>query len=336
MQKIVITGGTGFVGRSVCERLFTHDVGCRLVVPTRRLANGRLLQALPTVDLIEADVHDPQAMAALLQGADALVHLVAILHGSATAFDRVHCHARWPPDAPVRLVAILHGSATAFDRVHVQLPRTLAAACAAAGVKRVLHVSALGVAADAPSDYLRSKAAGEAVWQQAMAAAGGDLTILRPSVIFGADDRFTNLFVQLQRLLPVLPLAGAGARFQPVWVGDVAQAVVNSLQQRPGPGPVLECAGPQVLTLKEIVQRVGALAGCRRPVIGLPEAAALLQASVMGLLPGEPLMSRDNVLSMRVPNIASGTLPGLSTLGIVPQGIDTLAAHFSPADPRRR
>ena len=308
MQKIVITGGTGFVGRSVCERLFTHDVGCRLVVPTRRLANGRLLQALPTVDLIEADVHDPQAMAALLQGADALVHLVAILHGSATA----------------------------FDRVHVQLPRTLAAACAAAGVKRVLHVSALGVAADAPSDYLRSKAAGEAVWQQAMAAAGGDLTILRPSVIFGADDRFTNLFVQLQRLLPVLPLAGAGARFQPVWVGDVAQAVVNSLQQRPGPGPVLECAGPQVLTLKEIVQRVGALAGCRRPVIGLPEAAALLQASVMGLLPGEPLMSRDNVLSMRVPNIASGTLPGLSTLGIVPQGIDTLAAHFSPADPRRR
>ncbi len=307
MQKIVITGGTGFVGRSICDRLAAHSSSCRLVVPTRRLASGRSLQTLPTVDLVQADVHDPQAMAALLHGADALVHLVAILHGNEAA----------------------------FDRVHVQLPRSLAAACAQAGVRRVLHVSALGVGPQAPSAYLRSKAAGEAVWQQALAA-GGDLTILRPSVIFGAEDRFTNLFVRLQRLFPVLPLAGAGARFQPVWVGDVAQAVVNSLQQRPGPGPIVECAGPQVMTLQEIVQQVGALAGCRRPVLPLPEAAGLLQAAVMGLLPGEPLMSRDNVLSMRVPNVAGGTLPGLRDLAITPQGIALLAPHFQPVDPRAR
>lgn len=308
MRKIVITGGTGFVGRSVCEALAAADAGCRLVVPTRRLANGRTVVTLPTVDLVEADVHSTDEMAALLQGADALVHLVAILHGSADA----------------------------FDRVHVQLPRSLAAACARAGVRRVVHVSALGVAANAPSDYLRSKAAGEAVWQQALGAAGGDLTILRPSVIFGADDRFTNLFARLQRLLPVLPLAGTQARFQPVWVGDVAQAVLRSLQQRPGPGPVVECAGPQVLTLAEIVQRVGTMAGCRRPVLPLPEAAGLLQAAVMGLLPGEPLMSRDNLLSMRVPNVASGRLPGLRDLGLTPQAIDILAPHFRPADPRAR
>ncbi|HOB93563.1 MAG TPA: complex I NDUFA9 subunit family protein [Aquabacterium sp.] len=308
MRKIVITGGTGFVGRSVCEALAAADAGCRLVVPTRRLANGRTVVTLPTVDLVEADVHSTDEMAALLQGADALVHLVAILHGSADA----------------------------FDRVHVQLPRSLAAACARAGVRRVVHVSALGVAANAPSDYLRSKAAGEAVWQQALGAAGGDLTILRPSVIFGADDRFTNLFARLQRLFPVLPLAGTQARFQPVWVGDVAQAVLRSLQQRPGPGPVVECAGPQVLTLAEIVQRVGTMAGCRRPVLPLPEAAGLLQAAVMGLLPGEPLMSRDNLLSMRVPNVASGRLPGLRDLGLTPQAIDILAPHFRPADPRAR
>ena len=308
MRKIVITGGTGFVGRSVCEALAAADAGCRLVVPTRRLANGRTVVTLPTVDLVEADVHSTDEMAALLQGADALVHLVAILHGSADA----------------------------FDRVHVQLPRSLAAACARAGVRRVVHVSALGVAANAPSDYLRSKAAGEAVWQQALGAAGGDLTILRPSVIFGADDRFTNLFARLQRLLPVLPLAGTQARFQPVWVGDVAQAVLRSLQQRPGPGPVVECAGPQVLTLAEIVQRVGTMAGCRRPVLPLPEAAGLLQAAAMGLLPGEPLMSRDNLLSMRVPNVASGRLPGLRDLGLTPQAIDILAPHFRPADPRAR
>ena len=307
MQKIVITGGTGFVGRSICEHLAAQDAACRLVVPTRRLANGRSVQVLPTVDLVQADVHDPQAMAAVLQGADALVHLVAILHGD---------------DA-------------AFDRVHVQLPRGLAAACAQAGVRRVVHVSALGVGLQAPSAYLRSKAAGEGVWQQALAA-GGDLTILRPSVIFGADDRFTNLFARLSRLFPVLPLAGAGARFQPVWVGDVAQAVVQSLLQRPGPGPIVECAGPQVMTLQEIVQQVGAMAGCRRPVVPLPESAGLLQAAAMGLLPGEPMMSRDNVLSMRVPNVASGKLPGLRDLGITPQGLALLAPHFQPADPRAR
>jgi NADH dehydrogenase len=203
-------------------------------------------------------------------------------------------------------------------------------------VRRVVHVSALGVAADAPSDYLRSKAAGEAVWQQTLGATGGDLTILRPSVIFGADDRFTNLFARLQRLFPVLPLAGTQARFQPVWVGDVAQAVLRSLQQRPGPGTVVECAGPQVMTLAEIVQRVGQMAGCRRPVLPLPEAAGLLQAAAMGLLPGEPLMSRDNLLSMRVPNVASGRLPGLRDLGITPQALDILAPHFRPADPRAR
>jgi len=309
MQKIVITGGTGFVGRSVCEQLAAAWPACRLVVPTRRLANGRTVQTLPTVDLVQADVHDPQAMAAALQGADALVQLVAILHGSADD----------------------------FDRVHVQLQRSLAAACAQAGVRRVVQVSALGVGLAAPSNYLRSKAAGEAVWQQALGGGGGGgLTILRPSVIFGADDRFTNLFARLQRLAPVLPLAGTQARFQPVWVRDVAQAVLRSLQQRPGPGPVVECAGPQVLTLQQIVQQVGDMAGCRRPVLPLPESAGLLQAAVLGLLPGEPLMSRDNVLSMRVPNVASGRLPGLRDLGITPQGLAVLAPHFHPADPRAR
>ena len=308
MKKIVITGGTGFVGRSVCEHLFERDAGCRLVVPTRRRATGRSLQVLPTVDLAVADVHDAKAITPLLTGADALVHLVAILHGSADD----------------------------FDRVHVQLPRTLAAACTASGVKRVVHVSALGVAPTAPSAYLRSKAAGEAVWQDWARATGGQLTILRPSVIFGAEDRFTNLFVQLQRLFPVLPLAGTGAQFQPVWVGDVARAVVNSVYAAAAVGPVIECAGPEVMTLKQIVQRVGTMAGCRRPVLALPEAAGMLQAAVMGWLPGEPMMSRDNVLSMRVPNVASGTLPGLAALGITPVSLDTLTGHFRPADPRQR
>ena len=308
MKKIVITGGTGFVGRIVCERLFEHDPQTRLVVPTRRLSSGRVLQTLPTVDLVECRVTDPTALSGLLAGADALVHLVAILHGSAAE----------------------------FDRVHVQLPRQLAAACAAAGVKQVVHVSALGVSPQAPSHYLRSKAAGEAVWQLAAQLHGLDITLLRPSVIFGAEDRFTNLFASLQRWFPMMPLAGADAQFQPVWVGDVAQAVVNSLVRNASPGPVVECAGPEVLTLRQIVQQVGAMADCARPVLALPEAIGMLQAAAFGLLPGEPLMSRDNLLSMRWPNIASGQLPGLAALGIQPVPLRTMAAHFKPANPRRR
>lgn len=308
MKRIVITGGSGFVGRAVCERLALALPGTRLVVPTRHTGqtHARAVATLPNVDLVQARLSDPAQLPGLLHGADALVHLVAILHGSQQA----------------------------FEQVHVQLPRQLAAAAREAGVSRVVHVSALGVSADAPSQYLRSKAAGEQVWQQAAAEPGGPaLRILRPSVIFGQDDRFTNLFARLLRLFPAMPLAGAQARFQPVWVGDVAQAVVALLcDGRPGV-QVVQAAGPEVLTLGQIVQRVGAMAGCPRPVLPLPEAAGRLQAALMGLLPGEPLMSRDNLLSMRVPNVALPGLPGLAELGITPTPLSWMADHLAPARP---
>ncbi|NRF66718.1 complex I NDUFA9 subunit family protein [Aquincola sp. S2] len=296
-RRIVVTGGTGFVGRVVCERLFERDAGTAIVVPTRQLPRGNVIRMLPTVELVRCNVHEPQQLAAVFDGADTLIHLVAILHGTAQA----------------------------FEQVHVALPRKLAAACRAAGVQRVVHVSALGVATDAPSAYLRSKAAGEAVWRDS----GLDVTIVRPSVIFGAEDRFTNLFVRLQRLFPVLPLAGADALFQPVWVSDVARAIVASVD-RPAPaGGIVEIAGPEVLSLKQIVQHVGRLAGCERPVLPLPEAIGRVQAALMALLPGTPLMSADNLLSMRVPNVASGALPGLAELGLRPATIDILGAHFA-------
>ena len=209
--RVVITGGTGFLGRTLCEQLFRRNMHGRIVVPTRRLVAGRSIQLIPTVDLVEADVNDPQTLAALLAGADALVHLVAVLHGDAER----------------------------FDRLHVGLPRELAKAARAAGVRRVVHVSALGVAADAPSNYLRSKAAGEAVWRDS----GLNVSVLRPSVIFGAQDRFTNMLVGLQRSFPLMPLAEASALFQPVWVGDVAQAIVACLDPATPHWPVLECAG---------------------------------------------------------------------------------------------
>jgi NADH dehydrogenase len=236
----------------------------------------------------------------------------------------------------VRLRMLLSGSFKAWNDKNISLLQ----ACREAGVHKLLHMSALGASTDGPSEYLRSKGAAEALLSAAAddPASSLQLRLFRPSVIYGEDDKFLNLFKDLQRFLPMLAVGGAEARFQPVWVGDVAQAVVNSLLQRQGPGPglgmIVECAGPQVMTLQQIVQQVGAMAGCRRPVVPLPEAVGLLQAAAMGLMPGEPMMSRDNVLSMRVPNVASGKLPGLRDLGITPQGLELLAPHFQPADPR--
>jgi uncharacterized protein YbjT (DUF2867 family) len=298
MAKILILGGTGFVGRTLCEKLVERFGGAnaRIVVPTRRRARAKAVALLPTVEVVPANVHDDGELARLVAGCESVVNLVAILHGSAAD----------------------------FDRVHVQLPRRLAEACAAANVNRVVHVSALGASADAPSHYLRSKAAGEAV----LASKGLDLTVLRPSVIFGDGDRFLNLFARMQRIFPVLPLAAASARFQPVWVDDVAAAVVRCLDDRTTYDETIECCGPEVYTLKQLVQIAGRTSGHERPIIGLPAALARLQAGVFEWLPGEPLMSRDNLDSMRVASVASGTLPGLARLGIQPTALEAIAPLY--------
>ncbi len=296
MKRILVLGGTGFVGRSVCEQLTERRRDGCVTVPTRRLAHGHAVQMLPTVRLEEASVHDDAALRRLVAGSDAVINLVAILHGSSAA----------------------------FEQVHVALPRRLAQACTDTGVRRLVHISALGVSADAPSNYLRSKAAGEA----ALKAAGLELTVLRPSVIFGSADRFLNLFAQLQALAPVLPLAGSGARFQPVWVEDVARAAVAALDRPDSIGQTLECAGPEVFTLADLVRLAGRWSGHERPQIALPEWAGRLQAALMEWLPGEPLMSRDNIDSMRVPNIAGGALPGLAALGITPTALLAVAPGY--------
>ena len=296
VSNVVVLGGSGFVGRSVCEKLVERSGGAggRIVVPSRRPQRAAHLRTLPTVELIQADVHSEVELAGLLAGCDAVINLVAILHGSAAE----------------------------FQRTHVDLPRHLVAACEASGVKRVVHVSALGAATNAPSHYLRSKAAGEAV----LRAAGLALTLLRPSVIFGEHDQFLNLFARLQALAPVMPLAGAAARFQPVWVEDVAAAIVAALDEPTSIGQTVECGGPLVYTLEQLVRFAGRCAGHERPVIALPDGIARLQATVMGWLPGAPLMSADNLDSMRVPNVLSGDFPGLEALGIQPAAMEGVMA----------
>lgn len=301
--RLLIFGGSGFVGRALCRQLVAagHD---RITVPTRRRAHARALSVLPGVTVVERSIHDEGALKALVEQADVVVNLIAILQGSEEAFEAAH--VRWP--------------------------QRLVQACQAAGVRRLVHVSALGVAQDAPSRYLRSKARGEAV----IRASGLDWRILRPSVIFGAEDRFLNLFAGLQRAFPVLPLAGSSAQFQPVWVEDVAGALRQLIEQAGAAAQVYEAAGPQVLSLRELVQLAGQFLSRPRPILNLPEALAWLQALFMECLPGEPLMSRDNLASMRIPNIASGHLPGLTALGLRPHSLAAVLGEQPRAEQLNR
>lgn len=314
MKKVIVLGGTGFVGAHVCEKLVRQ--GWQVTVPTRRRANAKPIQHLPGLNVREIDVHNAVALQDAVAGHDALVNLVAILHGSLAD----------------------------FEHVHVALPHRIAHACAVAGVTQVVHVSALG--ADAlqpqtlPSMYLRSKSEGEAVLIQAAEGAGAtdlkgfDLSILRPSVIFGEEDKFLNVFAKLQKLLPVLPLAGATARFQPVWVEDVANAVQRCLAGASAAASprIIEACGPEVFTLKQLAQLSAQLCGIAggfgRPVFGLPMWAGHLQASLMALAPGEPVMSHDNLDSMKIDNVASGKHPALASLGITASALQPIAQDY--------
>jgi NADH dehydrogenase len=292
MKRILVLGGTGFVGRHLCKELARLQY--RVTVPTRSKAQA--VQSQPSVDLVQADIHDKAALARLIPGHDAVVNLVAILHGDLFR----------------------------FEYVHVELVKKIARACLDSGVPRLVHVSALGAATDAPSMYQRSKAAGEAVLQGSQL----DWTVLRPSVIFGEGDQFLALFARLQKALPIMPLAGADTLFQPVWVGDVVAAVLQCLQRHDTVRRTFEVCGPERFTLRQLVKMAGSLSGHARPVIGLPEPIARLQALFMELAPGPTLMSRDNLDSMKVSNVASGKLPGLDALGIAPHALDAIAPTY--------
>lgn len=306
IERVVLIGGSGFLGCALANRL--AEAGVSVLVPTRRRSRAGHMLVLPSVEVVQADVHDPVVLERLLAGADAVVNLVGVLHSRAGT--------PYGPD---------------FARAHVELPARIVAACRSAGVARLVHVSALGADPAGPSEYQRSKAAGE----EAVRAAGSlpAWTILRPSVMFGRGDRFLNLFARLAHRFPVLPLAGAGARFQPVYVEDVAEVIWRCLAEPAAAGQTLEVAGPTVYTLRELVEYVCELAGTPRPVIPLPEPLAMLQAAIMERLPS-PLMSRDNLRSMRRDNVASGApLP----FAMTPTPIEAIVpSYLGDGSPRAR
>jgi NADH dehydrogenase len=298
LKKVLLIGGSGFVGGWVANRLSERNI--RVVIPTRHRDHSKQVILLPTVYTVEADVHDPKQLAELMTGVDAVVNLVGILHDG----DSSQPYGK------------------RFAAAHVELPKKILAAMKEAGARRLVHVSALKAAADAPSGYLRSKAAGEALLREA--ASEFDITVLRPSVIFGPGDSFLNTFATLLKLLPALPLAGGAARLQPVFVGDVADALVASLTDRATFGQTYELAGPAVYTLRQLVDYTAKLIGKKRLVIELPDALARLQASVLGLLPKPPL-SPDNLRSLQVDNVSDGArdYPGWN-----PQRVEAVAPAY--------
>ncbi len=301
-QAVVVFGGTGFIGGHLVTRLVRE--GNRVLVPTRELEHGSRVGRLQGVELVRADVHDPSTLARLVAGRAAVINLVGILHSS-----------RGKPYGPQ------------FRRAHVELPRRIVDACAAAGVPRYLHMSSLGASVEGDSMYQRSKADGEIAARSRPEVAA---TIFRPSVVFGPGDNFLNMFASMQRFLPVVPLACASAMFQPVFVGDVADAFVHALGDPETRHQVYQLGGPQVYSLAELVRLAGRYSGHERRIIPLPDWAARLQAGLFELLPGTPLISRDNLDSMKSDNIVDPAIEALTarSLGIRLTALEDVAPDY--------
>lgn len=299
-QTVALLGGTGFIGSRLVKALI--DAGRHVRIGTRRRDHARHLMMLP-VEIVELESLDARRLARFVAGAQAAVNLVGVLHGG-----------RVTPYDP------------GFERAHVALPAALASACVEAGVPRLLHMSALGADSHGPSMYQRSKGDGEAALHAIAATDTLRVTIFRPSVVFGQGDRFLTTFARLQRMLPVLPLAMPDARFQPVFVGDVASAFVHTLDLAAAYGKTYELGGPTVYTLEELVRYCGSLVGRQARIVRLPDAIARWQASVFECLPGEPMITRDNLASMSVPNVLSG--PIAPELGIEPASLESIAPTY--------
>jgi NADH dehydrogenase len=311
LENVLVTGGSGFIGRHVVAELAAQ--GLRVTVPTRHRERAKHLILLPTVDVVEADILEAGVLERLVRGKQVVINLVGILHGR-----RGRRSERGPND---------YGPD--FARIHVELPQAIVRACRAQGAKRLLHLSALGISPSAPSEYLRSKAIGE---QAVLAADDLEVTAFRPSVVFGPEDRFLNQFARLARFAPLLAVPCPQARFQPVYVGDVARAVVRAIDDPDTFGKAYELCGPRQYALKELVEAVCRITGRERIVVGLSDRLSRLQAWALEKLPGK-LLTRDNYRSMQAANVCSGAFP----FGIQPHALEGIApAWLAPGGPRER
>lgn len=279
IKKVLLLGGSGFVGTYIVNRL--SQGGIEVTVPTRRRERTKALIMQPGVTMPEADINCQETLIDLMRGHDAVINLVGVLHSRDV---------------------VLPYSAD-FAEAHVELPKKIIAACKATGVRRLLHMSALNADPAGPSEYLRSKGDGEAI---VLAAQGElDVTVFRPSVIFGRGDAFLSMFANILKKLPFFPLGFGHARFQPVWAADVADAFIDSLDDVGTYGQAYELVGPKIYTLRELVDYAKELAGSKATIIPLSEGWAYLQAGLMWLAPS-PMLSPDNLRSMEKDSVCEG------------------------------
>jgi uncharacterized protein YbjT (DUF2867 family) len=286
LNSVTIFGGSGFLGRHLVRRL--AKTGARITVAVRNPEPAKYLRTMGDVGQITpmaVNILDDRSVAAAVEGANAVINLVGVLYESGRA---------------------------SFQAIHAEAPARMARAAQATGAERFVQVSAIGADANGPSNYARSKAAGEA----GVLAAFPSATILRPSIVFGPEDNFFNQFAALGRILPFLPLFGGGqSKFQPVYVGDIADALMAALTRSDVAGKTYELGGPRVYSFKELMILTMTMTGRRKPLVSIPFGLAAIQASFMELLPS-PLLTRDQLKQLAVDNVVAPGRPGLAALDI--------------------
>jgi NADH dehydrogenase len=295
---VTVFGGSGFLGRYVVRALARAGYRIRVGVRSPNLANFLLpMGNVGQIQLLRTDVADADSVARAMNGAAAAINLVGILYESGRQ---------------------------KFQRLHADAPATIAASAKAEGVGALVHVSALGVSAQSPSLYGRTKAEGEMRLRETLPSA----VVLRPSIVFGPEDDFFNRFAALARLLPALPLIGGGhTRFQPVYVGDIARAITTCMADPATQGRIYELGGPRVYTFRELMQLVLAETKRRRFLIPLPFSFAMMQASILGLLP-KPMLTRDQVLLLKHDNVVTAGAATLSDLGIEAETVEAIIPAY--------
>ena len=294
IKTITILGGAGFVGSVIVAKL--DEAGYKVKVLSRRREVAKHLILLPNVQVVDCDIADNHALKQALIGSDAVINLVGVLHET---------------------------SRNSFEKIHHQLPRRVAQMCEELAINRLIHMSALQASKNAPSAYLKSKAAGESAVSEFSKKL--DITIFKPSVIFGRGDSFVNLFANLIKFLPVIFLAKPNAKFQPIWVEDVAQCFVNALENTATYGKTYELGGPAVYTLRQLVQKVMAILGKQRPIVGLNDGLSMAQGFMLELMPIK-LMTRDNIRSMQVDNVCDATIA--AELAVVATSLEVVAPEY--------
>ncbi|MCE2761734.1 MAG: complex I NDUFA9 subunit family protein [Acetobacteraceae bacterium] len=294
---VTVFGGGGFIGRHIVQRLAAAGHSIRIAGrDTERAARLCTMGGVGQITPIAASVTDEASSARAVAGADIVINLVGILFES---------------------------RAGDFQRIQAEGAGRVARLAAAAGAKQFLHLSAIGADAASPSLYTQTKAAGEA----AVLAAFPGAIILRPSVVFGAEDQFFNRFAGLAALLPFMPVVAGETRFQPVYVGDVADAAMAALADPAASGKVFELGGPRVMSMRQVLRYILDVTGRRRPMIALPEGFVRLQARLGELLPTPPL-TRDQLILLGKDNVVSPNALGFQALGIEPKAVEAIVPSY--------